>query len=98
MSKIEIKLNRDEVELRVPEVKNVGHIAWKDGIKVDPEKVHVITNMPELTDIQGVLSFYGLLQYVFKFIPSLFQNHSGNLPKMMLHGTGKRNKLTYLLN
>lgn len=63
--------NRDKVELRVPEVKYVGHIIGKDGLKVDPEKVRAIVNMPEPTDIQGVRRFLGLVQYVSKFIPNL---------------------------
>ncbi|XP_065941318.1 retrovirus-related Pol polyprotein from transposon 297 [Magallana gigas] len=69
--KVGLKLNRDKVELRVPEVKYVGHIIGKDGLKVDPEKVRAIVNMPEPTDIQGVRRFLGLVQYASKFIPNL---------------------------
>ena len=68
---IGLKLNKEKVELRVPEVKYVGHIIGKDGLKVDPEKVRAIVNMPVPSDAQGVRRFLGLVQYVSKFIPNL---------------------------
>lgn len=68
---IGLKLNKDKVELRVPEVKYVGHVIGRDGLKVDPEKVRAIVNMPEPTDVQSVRRFLGLVQYVSKFIPNL---------------------------
>ena len=68
---IGLKLNKEKVELRVPEVKYVGHVIGRDGLKVDPEKVRAIVNMPEPTDVQSVRRFLGLVQYVSKFIPNL---------------------------
>ncbi|KAK3084719.1 hypothetical protein FSP39_017965 [Pinctada imbricata] len=68
---INLKLNRNKIELRVPEVRYVGHVISKDGLKVDNEKVNAIIKMPEPTDAQGVRRFLGLVQYVGKFIPNL---------------------------
>ena len=68
---VNLKLNKQKVELRVNEVKYVGHVISKDGLKVDPEKVNAIVNMPAPTDVQSVRRFLGLVQYVAKFIPNM---------------------------
>lgn len=65
------KLNRNKFEVRVPEVKYVGHVITSNGLKVDPEKVRAITEMPPPVDVQGVKRFLGAVQYCAKFIPNL---------------------------
>nr|XP_022295054.1 uncharacterized protein K02A2.6-like [Crassostrea virginica] len=65
------KLNKSKVEYRVPEVKYVGHLITNNGIKVDPEKVRAIVEMPSPIDVSGVKRVLGLVQYVAKFIPNL---------------------------
>ena len=62
---------KQKVELRVNEVKYVGHVISKDGLKVDPEKVNAIVNMPAPTEVQSVRRFVGLVLYVAKFIPNM---------------------------
>ena len=58
-------------ELRAPEVQYVGHVISKDGLKVSPEKVRAIQEMPAPTDVAGVKRVLGLVQYLAKFIPNL---------------------------
>ena len=65
------KLNKSKFELRAPEVQYVGHVISKDGIKVSPEKVRAIQEMPAPTDVAGVKRVLGLVQYLAKFIPNL---------------------------
>lgn len=48
------KLNKRKVEFRVPEVRYVGHLITNSGIKVDPEKVRAIVDMPAPRDVSGV--------------------------------------------
>jgi hypothetical protein len=43
----------------------------KDGLKVSPEKVRAIQEMPAPTDVAGVKRVLGLVQYLAKFIPNL---------------------------
>ncbi|XP_056017509.1 uncharacterized protein K02A2.6-like [Ostrea edulis] len=65
------KLNKNKVEFRVPEVRYVGHLITNNGIKVDPEKVRAIVEMPPPDDVSGVKRVLGVVQYVSKFIPNL---------------------------
>ena len=65
------KLNKSKVEYRVPVVKYVGHLITNNGIKVDPEKVRGIVEMPSPIDVSGVQRALGLAQYVAKFTPNL---------------------------
>jgi hypothetical protein len=68
---VNFKLNKSKVAFRVPEVKYVGHLITNRGIKVDPEKVRAIDEMPSPIDVSGVKRVLGLVQYVAKFIPNL---------------------------
>jgi hypothetical protein len=55
-------LNKSKFELRTPEVQYVGHVISKDGLKVIPEKVRTIQEMPAQTDVAGVKRVLGLVQ------------------------------------
>ena len=65
------KLNKSKFELRAPEVQYVGHVISKDGLKVSPEKVRAIQEMPASTEVACVKRVLGLVQYLAKFIPNL---------------------------
>ena len=65
------KLNKSKFELRAPEVQYVGHVISKDGLKVSPEKVCSIQEMPAPTDVTGVKRVLGLVQYLAKFSSNL---------------------------
>jgi hypothetical protein len=65
------KLNKSKFELRAPEIQYVGHVIIKDGLKVSPEKVRAIQEMPAPTDVAGVKRVLGLVHYLAKFIPNL---------------------------
>ena len=56
-----------ESRVTIPEVKYVGHIIGKNGLKVDHDKVRAIVNMPVPSEAQGVRRLLGLVQYVSKF-------------------------------
>ena len=66
-----IKLNRKKCEFKIKEVKYLGHIISEEGIKIDPEKVEDIINMPQPEDRAGVQRLLGSLNYLAKFIPNL---------------------------
>ena len=52
----------------------MGHQITKDGICADSCKVTAIREMPSPTDIQGVKRFYGMVQYLARFMPNLAQS------------------------
>ena len=68
-----IKLNLEKLELRKPEITVMGHIASKDGLKSDPEKVCVISDMIEPTNCTELRRFIGTVNYLGKFIPHLLE-------------------------
>ena len=37
-----MKLNANKMQLRIPEVQFIGHVATADGLRVDPRKVRAI--------------------------------------------------------
>lgn len=66
-----LKMNRDKIKLRQPEVPFIGHVATKDGLKVHPEKVKAIQEMPRPQDLSDLRRFLGMVQYLAKFVPKL---------------------------
>ena len=66
-----VKLNANKMELRIPEVPFIGHVATADGLRVDPRKVRAINEMPRPTDVAAVQRLLGLTQYLAKFLPRL---------------------------
>ena len=53
------------------EVRFMGHLITSEGLKVDPEKVEAIVEMPAPTDVKGLKRFLGMVNYLAKFLPSL---------------------------
>jgi hypothetical protein len=50
------------------ELKYLGHVVGRDGIKPDPDKVQVIKDWPTPTGVHSVRQFLGLANYFRKFI------------------------------
>ena len=67
----DIKINRNKVKLRLQEVKYMGHILSKDGIKTDRDKVETINDMKVPTNVTELKRFLGMIGYLSKFIPNL---------------------------
>ncbi|KAK3737630.1 hypothetical protein QZH41_006455 [Actinostola sp. cb2023] len=70
---INLKFNIKKMNLRKTEVKFMGHVITKDGLKPDPEKITAIENMPKPTSKQGLMSLLGFINYLAKFLPKLAQ-------------------------
>ena len=68
---VNLKLNKSKVKLRQAEVKFMGHVISKDGLKPDPDKVAAIKNMPKPTSKSEVLTLLGFVNYLSKFLPKL---------------------------
>ena len=66
-----IKLNKEKLKLRLPEVKFMGHVICEDGLKPDPDKVQGIREMPTPTSKQDVKRLLGMVNYLQKFMPNL---------------------------
>lgn len=68
-----LKLNKAKCQFRQQEISYIGHILSKDGIKPDPRKTEVITQMAPPQNKEEVQRFLGMLTYLAKFIPNLSQ-------------------------
>jgi len=66
-----VALNPDKVNLRRKEVKYMGHIFSSDGLKIDPDKVAAVLEMPTPTDVEGVQRLNGFVNYLAKFLPKI---------------------------
>ena len=65
-----LKFNFDKCKFALPEVKVLGHMVSKKGIRPDPKKTEIIQNLPSPKDVTGVKSFMGVINYFRKFIPN----------------------------
>ena len=45
-----------------------GHVVFKDGIQVDPQKIEAIFEWPRLTSVTKIQSFLGLAGYYRRFV------------------------------
>ena len=66
-----IRLNLDKLQLRQSEVPFIGHVASGEGLKIHPDKVKAIMEMPEPKDVQAVQRLIGMVTYLTKFVPRL---------------------------
>ena len=66
-----LKFNKEKLKLGVPEVKSLGHVISGEGSKVDPTKVEAIQKMQRPTDVKGVQTFWGCVNYLLQFLPNL---------------------------
>ena len=66
----DLKLNFDKCKFALPEVKVLGHMVSKKGIRPNPKKTEIIWNLPAPKDVTGVKSFMGVIKYLRKSIPN----------------------------
>ena len=66
-----LKLNKEKLQLRQREVPFLGHIASNAGLRVHPDKVKAIQEMPCPKDATDLRRFLGMVQYIAKFVPKL---------------------------
>jgi hypothetical protein len=50
----------------------LGHIVGEGQLKIDPSKIDVILNWPEIKSVTKVQKFLGVIQYWRRFIPNFF--------------------------
>ena len=69
--KVDVKLNAIKVKLNCKEVPFFGQCVIASGIKPDPAKVNAIKSWPIPTNLTGLMSFLGCVNYLSRFIPEL---------------------------
>ena len=69
--KVNLKLTSKKMILKRQQVKFMGHVITKDGLKFGPNKVKAVKNMPKPTCKQEALSLLGFINYLAKFLSKL---------------------------
>ena len=66
-----ITFNFEKMQLRVDEVKYLGTIITKEGMKPDPTKVKAIIEMTTPTDKAGIRRLLGMINFLAPHIPNM---------------------------
>ena len=61
----------EKLQLHQLEAPFIGNLASREGLKIHPDKVWTIVEMPKPEDVQAVQHFIGMVTYVAKFVPKL---------------------------
>lgn len=61
----------EKCTFRKQQVQYVGHIVDSRGLRPDPAKIEAITKLPPPTDVSGLRSFLGAINYYGKFVPNM---------------------------
>ncbi|PIK48383.1 hypothetical protein BSL78_14743 [Apostichopus japonicus] len=77
-----LKLNKDKCKIGLTEIKYIGHILTKDGMKPDPDKIEAVTQLPKPESRKDLERFLGMIQYLGKFLPDLSQESAP--PRVLL--------------
>lgn len=65
-----VRFNKDKCILRTTEIKYLGHIFDKNGMRPDPDRVSAIKNMPIPNTRKELERFLGMTNYLSRFIPN----------------------------
>ena len=63
-----LKLKPKKCHFARSEIRYLGHIVSRDGVKADPEKLRAITSYPTPRDVKELRQFLGLTNYYRRFI------------------------------
>ncbi|MCG7882987.1 MAG: DDE-type integrase/transposase/recombinase, partial [Candidatus Thiodiazotropha endolucinida] len=66
-----IKLNPDKTEVGRTEIPFFGHCLSAEGLKMDPQKVKALREMPAPTSRQELETVLGMITYLQKFAPNM---------------------------
>ncbi|KAL1140108.1 hypothetical protein AAG570_000040 [Ranatra chinensis] len=63
-----LKISANKSSFFLQEVKFMGHIVSKQGTRPDPGKVQAVRDLPEPTNLKGLRSFLGMVNFYRRFI------------------------------
>ncbi|KAL1138334.1 hypothetical protein AAG570_008398 [Ranatra chinensis] len=66
-----LKISADKSSFFLPEVRFMGHIVSEQGTRPDPGKVQAVKELPEPTNLKGLMSFLGMVNFYRRFINGL---------------------------
>lgn len=69
--KFNVKFNKNKLQYKVSEVKYLGQIFSKDGVKPDPSYIEAVLKLEPPNSKKDLLKVIGMLNYLTKYIPDL---------------------------
>lgn len=66
-----IKFNRKKLQYCQKDVKYIGHIFSKEGMRNDPERIRAIEKMDAPKNVKELQRFLGMVNYVRNFVPNM---------------------------
>ena len=66
-----LRFNPDNIQIGCTQVRYYGHVISSEGLKVCPDKVTAILNMPTLANRAKLETLLGMITYLTKFQPNL---------------------------
>ena len=66
-----LKFNKEKCRIRQKEVPYVGHLLTADGLKIEPQKIKAIQEMPEPESKEDVKRLLGFIQFLSRYLPGL---------------------------
>ncbi|XP_052895733.1 uncharacterized protein K02A2.6-like [Anopheles moucheti] len=79
-------IRKEKCSFNKPEIRYLGHIIDSRGLRPDPAKIDAIKKLPSPTDVTGVRSFIGAINFYAKFIPNM-RKLRYPLDKLLLTGS-----------
>ena len=71
LNEVGATVNKNECLFFANETEYIEYLIDKNGIRVNPRKIHPIINIPQPTNIKQLQSFLGAVNYYPKFIPNM---------------------------
>lgn len=68
-----VKFNKDKIQHNCSEVRYLGHVVSREGLKPDPEKIQAIQEMPNPEDKLAIQRLMGTLNFLRAYIPNISQ-------------------------
>lgn len=68
------KLNKEKCKVCFEEIKYLGHVFSKEGLKPDQSKIEAVKKMPTPECKKDVERFLGMVTFLAKFIPNMSQH------------------------
>lgn len=66
-----LKLNREKCSIRQSQLRFLGHLIDRSGIRPDPDKVKAIRQLSPPADVQELRRILGMVNYLGRYIPGL---------------------------
>jgi len=87
-----ISLNPKKSLFGLEEGKLLGHIISKEGIRIDPDRIRAILEVPQPRNIKELQAFLGKINFLRRFIPNLAE-----LIRLLNHMLKKVSKVKWTL-